>query len=181
MRTHTITVAALLVFCFCCAGLAQPPCSIHNVVGQWAYNVAGWDIPRSGAAPVQTVFIGVLNIDWSGKVTGPGTFAMGAAIAGTPIPAGQALDYDFVDGSIHVTADCTGLLSTMMKIKGSPAPPIGPYIGRIIVFPEKGEMVAMSVQAPGTEKPMWTYTLRRMTHVPGPVEWPQVPAPAVSQ
>ncbi len=181
MPTHNIAVAALLLLGFCCAGQAQPTCSMHNVVGQWAYNVAGWDIPQSGAAPVQMVFMGVLNIDWSGKVTGPGTFAMGAPIAGM-IPPGQALDYDFVDGSIHVTADCTGLLSTMMKIKGPPVPPIGPYVGRIIVFPDKGEMVAMSFQAPGTEKPMWTYTLRRMTHVPGPVQWPQVPpAPAGAQ
>lgn len=181
MVTRNIAVAALLLLGFCCAGLAQPTCSMHNVVGQWAYNVAGWDIPKSGAAPVQMVFIGVLNIDWSGKVTGPGTFAMGAPIAGTPIPAGQALDYDFASGSIQVTADCTGLLSTMMKIKGSPAPPMGPYVGRIIVFPDKGEMVAMSVQGPGTEKPLWTYTLRRMTHLSGPVEWPQVPAPAGSE
>lgn len=154
---------------------------MHNVVGQWAYNVAGWDIPQSGAAPVPMVFMGILNIDWSGKVTGPGTFAMGAPIAGTPIPAGQALDYDFVSGSIQVTADCTGFLSTMMQIKGSPAPPFGPYVGRIIAFPDKGEIVAMSIKGPGTEKPMWTYTLRRITHVPGPVEWPQVPAPGGSE
>jgi len=106
---------------------------------------------------------------------------MGAPLAGTPIPAGQALDYDFVTGSIRVNSDCTGLLSTMMKIRNSPVPPIGPYIGRIIVFPEKGEIMAMSVQAPGAEKPLWTYTLRRTSPAPGPVEWPQVPAPGASQ
>jgi hypothetical protein len=181
MRSQTIAAAALLQLCLCCAGLAQPACSMQSVVGHWSYNVAGWDIPQSGAAPVQMVFIGVLNIDWSGKVTGPGTFAMGAPIAGTPIPAGQSLDYDFVTGSIQVTPDCTGILSTMMKVRGSPAPPFGPYVGRIIVFPDKGKIVAMSFQGPGTEKPMWTYTMRRMTTVPGPVEWPQPPAAGASQ
>jgi hypothetical protein len=181
MRSHSTALAALLLFCFRFAGLAQPTCSINDVVGRWAYSVAGWDIPQSGAPVTQMVFMGVLSIDPTGSVTGPGTFAMGAPIAGTPIPAGQALDYDFVSGSIQVFANCTGFLSTMMKIKGSPAPPIGPYIGRIIVLPDKGEIVSMSIQAPGTEKPLWTYSLRRMTPVPGPVEWPQAPAQAGSR
>ena len=75
--------------------------------------------------------------------------------------------------SIQLTPDCTGLLSTMMKIKGSPAPPMGPYIGRIIVLPDRGEIVAMSFRAPGAEKPMWTYILKRMTNIPWAVEWPQ--------
>jgi hypothetical protein len=173
MFSRTVVIAVLLALCFCGASFAQSQCSISQVVGNWSYHVSGWDIPSGGTAPVQMLFIGVLSIDWSGKVTGPGTFAMGAPLAGTPIPAGQALDYDFVSGSIQLTPDCTGLLSTMMKIKGSRAPPMGPYIGRIIVLPDQGEIVAMSFRAPGTERPMWTYILKRMTPVPSAVEWPQ--------
>lgn len=171
MFSRTVAIAVLLALCFSCVSFAQHQCSTSQVVGNWWYQVSGWDIPPGGTAPVQMVFMGVLSIDWSGKVTGPGTFAMGAPLAGTPIPAGQALDYDFVSGSIQVTPDCTGLLSTMMKIKGSPAPPFGPYIGRIIVLPN--EIVAMGFRAPNGEKPMWTYTLKRMSHVPSAVEWPQ--------
>ena len=173
MFSRTIAITVLLALCFCCASFAQPQCSISQIVGNCSYHVSGWDIMPGGTAPVQMVFIGVLSIDSSGKVTGPGSFAMGAPLAGTPIPAGQALDYDFVSGSIQLTSDCTGLLSTMMKIKGSPAPPMGPYIGRIIVLPDQGEIVAMSFRAPGTEKPMWTYILKRMTYFPWAVEWPQ--------
>lgn len=172
MSTRTAILAISLPLLCCSACLAQPQCSVSHVVGNWSYHASGWDIPSAGAAPVPMVFMGVLSIDWSGNVTGPGTFAMGAPLAGAPIPAGQALDYEFVSGSIQVTSDCTGLLSTMMKIKGSPAPPIGPYIGRIIVLRDKGEIVAMSFRAPGAEKPMWTYVLRRISHVASTVEWP---------
>jgi hypothetical protein len=174
MFSQKIAVILFCVLCFSSAGLAQPQCNISQVVGNWSYHVSGWDILPGGTTPVQMVFMGVLSIDYSGNVSGPGTFAMGAPIAGTPIPAGQALDYDFVSGSIQLTPDCTGLLSTMMKIKGSPAPPIGPYIGRIVVFPGRGEMISMSYRAPGTEKPMWITTYKRMTHAPSAVEWPQV-------
>lgn len=172
MFSRTVAITALLALGFCHASFAQPQCSLSQVVGNWSYRASGWDILPGGTTPVQMVFMGVLTIDWSGKVTGPGTFAMGAPIAGTPIPAGQALDYDFVSGSIQLTADCTGFLSTMMKIKGSPAPPIGAYIGRITVLPNKGEMISMSFRAPGTEKPMWITTYQRMTHAPSAVEWP---------
>jgi hypothetical protein len=175
MIPRTAATAVLLALCFRGASSAQPQCTIAQIVGNWSYHVSGWDILPGGTAPVQMVFMGVLSIDWSGKVTGPGTFAMGAPLAGTPVPAGQALDYDFVSGSVQLTPDCTGLLTTMMKIKGSPAPPMGPYIGRIVVLPDRGEIVAMSFRAPANERPMWTYILKRMSHTPSAVEWPQPP------
>lgn len=173
MFSQKFVVIVLSALCTHGAALAQAQCGISDVAGNWSYHVSGWDIPAGATSPAPMVFMGVLTIDWSGNVTGPGTFAMGAPIAGTPIPAGQALDYDFVSGSIRLSPDCTGLLSTMMKIKGSPAPPIGPYIGRIVVLRERGEIVAMSFRAPGAEKPMWTYVLKRITYVPVAVEWPQ--------
>lgn len=185
MRSQTVTTAALLVFLFCCTLAAQPQtawpqCSLASVVGQWAHSVSGWEIPQGATAPVQVTFMGVLNIDWSGKVTGPGTSIQGAPIPGTPIQAGQVLEYDYVNGSIQVTSECTGLLTTFIQLKGLPVPPLGPYVGRIIVLPDRGEMVALSIQSPSS-KPMWTYTLKRITHVPGPVSWPQAPAPAASR
>jgi len=176
MRTCSVAGAAMLAISFCCAASAQPQCSMQSVVGKWAYNLAGWYIPAGATAPVQVAGIGVFTIDWSGKVTGPATWGMAMPFAGTPIVAGQMLEYDFVSGSIEVTADCTGFLSTMLKIKGTPIPTMGPYVGRIVVLPDKGEILAMSFQAPGTEKPMWTYSLRRISAVPGTVEWPSSPS-----
>jgi hypothetical protein len=162
------------MFLFSCGIVgAQTPCTMAHVAGNWAYSVSGWDLLPGATAPVQMVFSGVLSIEYSGKVTGPGTFAMGSPLAGTPIPAGQALDYDFVSGSIQLTADCTGLLSTMMKIKNSPVPAMGPYIGRIVVLPDRGEIIAMAYRAPGGEKPMWTYVLKRISNAPSAVEWLQ--------
>jgi hypothetical protein len=168
-------VAAIVVF-LSFPAWAQSQCSPQSAVGKWAYNVAGWYIPAGSTTPVQVVGIGVFNIDWSGQVTGPATWAMAMPFAGTPIVPGQMLEYDFVSGSIQVTADCTGFLATMMKIKGLPVPAMGPYLGRIIVLPDKGEILAMGFLAPTTEKPMWTYTLRRMSVTPAVVEWPAAPA-----
>jgi hypothetical protein len=166
----------MLAISFCGAVSAQPQCSIQSVVGRWGYNLAGWYIPAGSSVPVQVAGIGVFSIDYSGKLTGPATWGMAVAFAGTPFVAGQMLEYNFVSGSIQVTPDCTGFLSTMMTIKGLPIPPMGPYVGRIIVLPDKGEILATGFQAPTTEKPLWTYTLRRMSPVPGAVAWPDAPA-----
>jgi hypothetical protein len=176
MRARNVVIAVLLALWICSALPAQSQCTLQTVVGHWAYNLAGWYIPAGGTVPVQVAGIGVFNIDYSGKVTGPATWAMAMPFAGTPITSGQMLEYDFVSGSIQVTPDCTGLLTTMLKIKGLPIPAMGPYVGRIIVLPDKGEILAMSLQAPPGEKPMWTYTLRRMSPTPGPVAWPDPPS-----
>jgi hypothetical protein len=170
MLTRNAAGAAVLALSACFAAAAQPQCTMANVVGLWAHAVSGLSIPKGATAPVETVFIGVLNIDWSGKVTGTGTTASAAPSGGGAFPAGQMLEFDYVKGSIQLTPDCTGLLATYIQLKGAPIPPIGPYTGRFIAIPDKNEMIAMSGLAPDG-KPMWTYTLRRMSHVPGPVAW----------
>ena len=176
MRALYAATFAILALSFCCARPVQAQCSIRDAVGQWAYNYSGWYIPAGATTPVQISTHGVFIIDWTGKVTGPGTWAMGAPLAGTPITAGEMLEFDFVDGVIQVNPDCTGLLSTMMKFKALPIPALGPYYGRIIVLPGRNEIEGMALQAPGTEKPMWTYTLKRMSYQPGPVTWLSPPA-----
>ena len=176
MRALRVAGSIMLAFFFCRAVPAQAQCSLQNVVGQWAYNYSGWYIPAGATAPVQISTHGVFIIDWTGKVTGPGTWAMGAPLAGTPVQAGQMLEFDFVDGTIQVTPDCTGLLSTMLKFKALPIPALGPYYGRIIVLPARNEIEGMALVAPGTEKPMWTYTLKRMSSQPATVTWLSPPS-----
>ena len=171
MRAIFVASATMLVSSFCCAVPVRAQCSIQSVVGKWSYNYSGWYIPAGGTAPVQVSTQGVFNIDGDGKVTGPGTWAMGAPLAGTPVPAGQMLEIDYVDGAIQVNSDCTGLLWTMLKFKTLPIPALGPYYGRIIVLPGRNEIEGMGLRAPGTDKPMWTYTLKRMSYSPGPVTW----------
>lgn len=169
-------VAAVLALSFCSPAGAQPQCGIQDVVGNWAYNYSGWYIPVGGTAPVQISTHGVFIIDWAGNVTGPGTWAMGAPMAAS-IPAGQMLEFDFTSGKIQVTSDCTGLLMTYIKFKGLPIPAMGPYYGRIIVIPGRAEIEGMALKSPSpTEKPMWTYTLKRISPVPSTVEWLMPPS-----
>ncbi len=172
MRFRNLAGAAALALSMGCGAWSQQQCSLASVVGKWAHNVLGWDIPQGATTPVQIAFLGVLSVDWSGKVTGVGSNIFATQLAGV-IPPGTELEYEYVNGSIQITPDCTGLLTTYIQFKGLPIPAQGPYTGRILVFPDKGEMVAMAVRGPG-DKPIWTYTLRRMSTVPGPVEWPAV-------
>jgi hypothetical protein len=85
------------------------------------------------------------------------------------------LDFDFVNATIQVNADCTALLKYSLQLKGLPIPPVGPYYDRLIVLPAQGEIMGMGVSSP-TSMPMWVYTMKRMSWVPGPVSWPAVPA-----
>ncbi len=164
----------MVVLSLCCAAAAQPQCSIRDAVGVWAFTAIGWEVQpgESTAAPVTG--IGMAVIDYSGKVTGPGTITTGALVAGT-IPAGVPLDFDMVNSTVQVNADCTALLKMFIQIKGMPGPPIGLYVDRWIVLPNQDEILAMGVASP-LSRPMWIYTMKRISHVPSAVSWPAVPA-----
>ena len=109
MYVRNLTSAAVLVLILCSALLAQPRCSAGSLTGTWAYTAIGWTVPAGESTAAPTTMIGILVIDYAGKVSGPGTSTSGAPIPGTPIPAGQPLDFEMVDTSIEVNADCTGL------------------------------------------------------------------------
>ena len=49
------------------------------------------------------------------------------------------------------------------------------YAGDLAVS-DKGEILAMAFIAPGSDKPMWAFTLRRLSPVPGSIDWPASPA-----
>jgi hypothetical protein len=152
---------------------AYPQCPIHSLVGAWSYVGIGWTVGADSVA-VPFTMIGVAVVDESGNVTGPGTFASAAPIAGTPIPAGQALDYE-LNGALELNNDCTGFLKYNLLLKGLPIPPIGPDIDRVIVNRSKDEIVAMGVKG-ALAKPMWVYTMKRMNQWATSVAWSAVPA-----
>jgi len=156
-------------------GLRAQQCNLNNVRGPWAFVGTGSAIPSSPAAPtaVPVAFLGVLIVDFGGRTTGPTTLVAGFAIPGTPIPAGAVLEMEFVNGALEVTADCTGVWKYFVKVKGFPQA-IGPYVDRFIVLPDKGGMMGMAVKSP-LSYPIWTWTATRMSPIPAPVSWPDVP------
>jgi len=177
MRTQFLASASLVALFFWGPVAAQPQCSSQGAAGVWGYNGLGWSIPAGGTAPAPLTMIGVLVADHVGKAAGPGTVISGAPVPGTPIPAGQPQEWEFVNGSIEVNSDCVGVFKYSIQLKGLAGPPIGPYVDRVILFPDKGQMLGMSQLSP-ISKPMWIYTLTRMSAVPAPVSWPDVPAQA---
>ena len=173
--------AAILTASLCSVLSAQlrffnPSCSINNVRGTWAFAELGWTVPaESGAAAVASpvTVIGAFTVDSSGKMTGSGTTISAAGIPGTPIPAGEVLDFDFT-GTIEITQDCTGVLKYSIKLAGTPGPLPGQFIERFVYSPSKDELLSMSIQSP-LSKPLWIGRYTRLGLVPLPVAWPTIP------
>jgi hypothetical protein len=158
--------AAMLMIWPCGALLAQPQCGAQDLIGAWSASALGWSILTApGPWPINetvpTVGLGVVSIDYSGKLTGPGTIVL----------AGLVIDYDMV-GTVEINSDCTGLLKYVVKIKGFPD--LGGYIERFVLDRIRQEMVTVSVRSP-ISKPMWVMTLRRISAVPAAVTWPELP------
>lgn len=79
-----------------------------------------------------------------------------------------------VAATIQVNADCTATFKYSVQLKGVPGPAIGPYVDRLMVVPDQGEVLGMGVVSP-ISKPMWTYSMKRLTYMPSPVSWPAIP------
>jgi hypothetical protein len=154
MRVRNIMCAALLAASLCSILPAQwplrPSCSINSVKGTWAFAELGWTVPAgSGSSAVASPVIGIgaFSIDNLGKMSGSGTTISAVGIAGTPIPAGEVLDFDFT-GTVDITPDCTGLLKYSIQLKGTGAPLPGQFIERFVYSPFKDELISMSIQSP---------------------------------
>ncbi|HLK69774.1 MAG TPA: hypothetical protein VKU19_40370 [Bryobacteraceae bacterium] len=165
----------LTVLSLCCVLSAQPLCSIDSVRGTWAFAELGWTVPiASGSSAVASpvTVIGAFSVDYSGKMTGSGTTISGAGIPGTPIPAGEVLDFDFT-GTVEITSDCTGVLRYAIQIKGTPGPLPGQFIERFVYSPHTDELLSMSIQSP-LSKPLWIGRYTRLGRVQAAVAWPTV-------
>jgi hypothetical protein len=174
MRITDIVSATAALFGFCAALAAQQPCSVSNIRGTWAMTASGWAIPlapaNSPAAPVAS--IGAFTIDYAGRLMGSGSISWATGIAGTNIAAGDVLDFDMVDGSVDLNPDCTGIWRYSVKLKGMPA--LTGYVERIVVVPQKDEIVFLSIRSP-LSKPMWVGTAKRISPVPSTMSWPPAP------
>jgi hypothetical protein len=175
MRAQNLVCATLLVFSFCSAVPAQTQCGIGSLRGTWVFADLGWTVPFGGsnaASPVTS--LGVVSIDYAGKMTGSGTTISGTGLPGTPIPAGEVIDFDF-EGSVQITPDCTGIWKYSIKLKGTPAPLPGQFIERIVYSPQKDSILSMSIQSP-LSKPLWIGIAQRLGNVAGPIAWPDAAA-----
>ena len=175
MRVGNMVCATFLGLSICCALPAQQQCSMGSLVGTWAFSEIGWTVPlgsgpSASASPVTV--IGVTTINNSGKMTGSGTTISGAGIPGTPIPAGEVLDFDFT-GTVEITPNCTGSWRYSIQVKGTPAPLPGQYIERFVYSLPKDEVVSMSIQSP-LSKPFWIGVFTRMGRAPESIAWPDV-------
>lgn len=175
MHVREIAYAVLPALLLCCAASAQPSCGIHSLAGTWAFAELGWTVPTgSGASAVASpvTVIGAFTVDYSGKMTGAGTTISAVGIPGTPIPAGEVLDFDF-NGTVEITSDCTGVLKYSIQIKGTPAPVPGQFIERFVYSPHNDELFSMAIQSP-LSKPLWIGRYTRLGRVPQPIAWPTV-------
>ncbi len=175
MRIRHMAGAMLLAYSLCFNLAAQQPCTMSNLVGTWAFSELGWTVPMGSggnavASPVTV--IGVMTIDYSGKMTGSGTTISGTGIPGTPIPAGEVLDFDFT-GTVALTPDCTGSWKYAIQLKGTPAPLPGQFIERFVYSAQKDEVLSMAVQSP-LSKPFWIGFYKRLGRAPVPVAWPTI-------
>jgi len=150
-------------------------CSINNLRGTWAFAELGWTVPAgSGSTAVASpvTVIGAFSVDNSGTMTGSGTTISGVGIPGTPIPAGEVLDFDFT-GTVEITTDCTGVLKYSIQLKGTPAPLPGQFIERFVYSPYQDQIVSMSIQSP-LSKPLWIGRYTRVGLVPAAIAWPAI-------
>lgn len=78
---HPICAALSTVF-VCSTLAAQRQCGLNNVRGTWSYSAVGWAVPLqpANATPVPYVMIGVMVVDYGGKISGPGTGIMGGVV-----------------------------------------------------------------------------------------------------
>jgi hypothetical protein len=175
MQVRNTILAAMLV-CLLCSALSAQQCSIHALRGTWAFSEFGWTVPlESGASAASSPVtgIGVMTIDFRGNLQGSGSFISGTGIPGTPIPAGQVLDFDF-EGTVELSPECTGYWRFNFKPKGSPSPIPGEFIERIIYSHREDRIYSLSVRSP-LSKPLWVGYVTRLSGFHLPLSWPAIP------
>jgi hypothetical protein len=98
---------------------APPTGSLGAGLSQKSAGRSRWDLApgRSQQSPVTV--IGVVTIEYTGRMTYSRTYVSGTAIPGTPIPAGEPIDFTF-QGTVEITPDCTGILRYSLTVMGTP-------------------------------------------------------------
>ncbi len=167
MLIRHLVSAALSTAFFCWTLAAQTPCGPSSVRGTWSYRSLGWAVVDG--SPVPFVMLGVMVVDHTGKISGPGT-----AITG-----GEIMEFE-LDGKIEVNSSCTAVMTYGMTVP-TPAGPVrvpGDAVGRLIINARADEIVSATLAAPPAwgMKANWLTTIKRMSPAPEPVMWPAIPA-----
>ncbi|MFN0166231.1 MAG: hypothetical protein ACKV22_07350 [Bryobacteraceae bacterium] len=166
MTHRTIACATLLLLGSSATLRAQPQCSAEQLRGKWSIATTGSALPTAPGPwtvgqTVPVVGAAVVTIDHNGNFTGPGSIVLGGAV----------LDYEMT-GTFAVNSDCAGLMKYTVKLKGL-SDVIPGYVERFILDLTHEEIVSVSIQSP-LSKPMWLSVMKRISHVPSPVAWPDV-------
>jgi hypothetical protein len=136
MRNHVTSYgsfarAAALLLPLCSSSFAQ--CSLNTVRGTWGWQSHGTalvSVPGSSTpVPVPFASLGIMNIDYQGRLTAYGTMSAG----------GQVQEFGF-PGLMQVNPDCTA----------SDTYTIGPFEGadRIVILDNGNEMQVMPTKHP---------------------------------
>jgi hypothetical protein len=128
----------------------------------------------ANATPAPYVMIGVMVVDYGGKISGPGTGIMG----------GVVMEFE-LDGRIEVNSSCTAVMTYGMTVPTAAGPyrVPGDAVARLVLNLRAEEMVGHTQVVPPAwgMKANWLTTMKQMTPVPVAVTWPAIPAPAGNQ
>ncbi|MEK7405912.1 MAG: hypothetical protein AAB225_12460 [Acidobacteriota bacterium] len=153
----------LLILVLCAVAAAQPRCGLESIHGAYAVFYDGWAVLPGSPLPlvVPGVIMGVISIDFGGKLSG----------AETVVVLGLVLEYEVLDGSVEIKADCTGTARTRARLKGSSQPPME-IVEKIIVLPEDKEIRTIVTQPTGPpDGSMALGVWKRMSAVPKSANW----------
>jgi len=150
---------------------AQVRCGSNSVRGTWSYSSIGWALVNG--SPVPLIMLGVMVVDNTGKLSGPGT----------AITNGEVMEFE-LDGRIEVNSSCTGVMTYGMIVP-TPAGPVrvpGDGVGRLIINTRADEIVSATLTTPPAwgMKPNWLTTIKRMSPVPGDCVAGQIEGPCGS-
>jgi len=73
------------------------PCSVAHVAGDWGYSLQGTFFPPTAPSGLPVAFVGTLNVDDSGFISGAQTSNVNGVVT-----------HDVLKGSLTVNPDCTG-------------------------------------------------------------------------
>jgi hypothetical protein len=151
----------LLIPLLCAIAAAQPTCGLGSVVGTYAVSYIGWvtiALPGTPPMTISGTIVGVVSIDWNGKLSG------GGAVSGL----GPVADYD-IPGTVEIKSDCTGTLR--MKPKPRSGGPVGTEIDRFVFSPDDKTLIVTIVDLGPGIYPAMVGTWKRISPVPNSANW----------
>lgn len=154
-----LTTLTLLTLAASALAAAQQVCRLDTIRGTYAISVSGW---TTIVQPPMTVFgtiLGVVSIDWDGKISGAG------AVSGL----GPVTDYE-VAGTAKIGPECTGTLTMKVRPKGT-AQYIGIETDRFVLDPDGKTLLTTVVDMGPGYYPSMLGVWKRISREPNAASW----------